>query len=376
MFRPMLASLAEPPLADPQLVYEPKYDGIRAIAEVSAQAVRLWSRLGNEKTAQFPEIASALQQWARTAGVAVVLDGEIVALDATDEPAGFQNLQGRIHQIRTPQSALRNVSVAFIVFDLLREGARDLRDRPLIERRAALEQLFARKRVPPIVRLSTIVRGDARALYKKAVDRGWEGLIAKHAASLYKSGKRTPDWRKIKITHEQEFVVGGSTEPRQTRAYFGALLLGVYEMSDKSLTPHPKSLIYVGHTGTGFDERELARVMKLLEPLETKECPFRVRPKTNERPHWTRPELVAQIRFTEWTADAKLRHPVYLGLRDDKRPAEVRREDTSRPPGARTRAPDERAPRSRTTSRSAAARPGAKDTKDIDALIEQLRAIE
>jgi bifunctional non-homologous end joining protein LigD len=124
----------------------------------------------------------------------------------------------------------------------------------------------------------------------------------------------------LKIVHEQEFVVGGWTEPRQARAWFGALLLGVYEDSD---------LVYVGHTGTGFNERELARVMKLLVPLEIKECPFKNRPKTNERPHWVRPELVAQIKFTEWTADAKLRHPVYLGLRDDKRPVEVHREQAA-----------------------------------------------
>src|SRR5207244_8349370 len=112
------------------------------------------------------------------------------------------------------------------------------------------------------------------------------------------------------------------TEPRQTRTYFGALLLGVDDENG--------NLIYVGHTGTGFNEKELARVMKLLKPLETKECPFRERPKTNERAHWVRAELVAQIKFTEWTADGKLRHPVYLGLRDDKKPAEVYRERTSR----------------------------------------------
>src|SRR6476646_1203712 len=156
------------------------------------------------------------------------------------------------------------------------------------------------------------------------MQRGWEGLIAKQADSLYKSGKRTPDWMKLKLVREQEFVVGGWTDPRSARSYFGALLLGVYEGSD---------LVYIGHTGTGFNEKELARVMKLLQRLDTTECPFVNRPKTNERPHWTRPELVAQIKFTEWTADNKLRHPVYLGLRDDKRPEDVHREET----GARSR---------------------------------------
>src|SRR5919204_4651659 len=333
----MLASLLDAPLQDPHLVYEPKYDGIRAIAEVSTDgSVRLWSRLGNEKTGQFPEIVAALQKWGRGLKEPVIVDGEIVALDAKGEPTGFQNLQGRIHLTEGPVTG----RVAFIVFDLLREGRRDLRGLPLGDRRAALERAFARTG-SPLLRISRQVRGDARALHEEALARGWEGLIAKDAASLYKSGKRTPDWRKLKIVHEQEFVVGGWTEPRHTRSYFGALLLGVY---DAPGTPHSASrtahvapgsehrcLTYVGHTGTGFNEKELARVMKLLKPLETRECPFCQTPKTNERPHWTRSELVAQVKFTEWTADGKLRQPVYLGLRDDKKPEEVHREEARRP---------------------------------------------
>src|SRR5207247_3542500 len=159
-----------------------------------------------------------------------------------------------------PSSPSR-ASVAFIAFDLLRDGKTDYRGRPLHERRKALDRLLA-KTGSPVLRLSQQVRGDGRALYKEARKRGWEGLIAKHANSLYKSGKRTPDWRKLKIVHEQEFVIGGWTEPRQTRSYFGALLLGVYDGTE---------LIYVGHTGTGFNEKELARVMKRLEALETTE---------------------------------------------------------------------------------------------------------
>jgi bifunctional non-homologous end joining protein LigD len=333
ILQPMLASLADAPLVDSTLVYEPKYDGIRAIAEIAPKGnVRLWSRLGNEKTRQFPEIAAALGEWARRRKQPLVLDGEIVALDARGEPTGFQNLQGRIHlggrdaeaaspsrsrRPQTPPPAPDNRKVAFIAFDILRDGATDYRDRPLTARRAALERIFGRTGSSTL-RLSDQVAGDGRALNKEAMARGWEGLIAKRADSLYKSGKRTPDWHKLKIVHEQEFVIGGWTEPRQSRVYFGALLLGVYEGDD---------LIYVGHTGTGFNERELAKVMKLLTPLEIKEGPFKNRPKTNERPHWVRPELVAQIKFTEWTADAKLRHPVYLGLRDDKKPREVRREE-------------------------------------------------
>ena len=321
MLKPMLASLDDASLEDPQFVYEPKYDGIRAIAEVPPSGpVRLWSRLGNEKTSQFPEITAALARWARRQKQAVVLDGEIVALDAEDRPTGFQKLQGRIHLAGEPAATSPSVRTAYIVFDVLREGARDLRDVPLLERRTVVERLFKGNR-DSCLRVSQMVRGSGGALYERAVEEGWEGLIAKHVDSLYKSGKRTPDWRKIKITQEQEFVVGGWTEPRHARAWFGALLLGVYDGS---------RLVYVGHSGTGFNERELVRVMKLLRPLETDKCPFTPRPRTNERPHWIEPRLVAQVRFTEWTADAKLRHPVYLGLRDDKNPREVVREQKSR----------------------------------------------
>src|SRR6266516_7801032 len=273
ILQPMLASLADAPLNDPNFVYEPKYEGIRAIAEIGPKgSVRLWSRLGNEKTRQFPEIATALARWASKRKETLVLDGEIVALDAKGEPTGFQQLQGRIHLLdvdsggasfrssrssrpSSPSSPSRRPSAAFIAFDILRDGRTDLRDRPLVERRAALERVFARAG-SPLLRISSVVRGDARALYKEALDRGWEGLIAKHADSLYKSGKRTPDWRKLKIVHEQEFVIGGWTEPRQTRTYFGALLLGVYERAAKSPSPQspvpgPVSLVYVGHIGTG-----------------------------------------------------------------------------------------------------------------------------
>jgi bifunctional non-homologous end joining protein LigD len=375
----MLASLADAPLDDASLVYEPKYDGIRAVAEIEPRGpargrasrdrdarpgVRLWSRLGNEKTAQFPEIAAALEHWAAAKlDAPAVLDGEIVALDVNGEPTGFQQLQGRVHLSEQPGAAASGrPTVAFIAFDLLRHGRVDFRDRPLLERRAALEQLFG-DTGSPVLRMSVMARGNGRALYKEALEHGWEGLIAKHAGSLYKSGKRTPDWRKLKIVNEQEFVIGGWTEPRHTRSYFGALLLGVYEADG--------SLAYAGHTGTGFNERELARVMQRLKPLATSTSPFRERPKTNERPHWARPELVAQIKFTEWTADGKLRHPVYLGLRDDKRPTEVRRERKARVQASALgpRGVAEAASRPSRASSASSAEGGAD-------LIDQLRTLE
>jgi bifunctional non-homologous end joining protein LigD len=311
----MLASLADAPLDDPLLVYEPKYDGIRAIVEIAPRAgVHLWSRLGNEKTRQFPEITAALKKWAKDRREPLVLDGEIVALDAKGNPAGFQQLQGRIHL--TEGEAAPDARTALIAFDILQDGKANYLDRPLTERRAALEHIFGNTR-SPVLRISDQVRGDGRGLYARALKQGWEGLIAKHSSSLYRPGKRSPDWRKLKLVHEQEFVIGGWTDPRHSRIYFGALLLGVYEGGD---------LVYAGHTGTGFNEKELARVMKLLKKLESDISPFAIKLKTNEHPHWVRPELVAQIKFTEWTADGKLRHPVYLGLRDDKKARDVRRE--------------------------------------------------
>src|SRR5262249_13714273 len=156
--------------------------------------------------------------------------------------------------------------------------------------RKILERVFSRTG-SPLLRISKLVHGDGRALHEQAIEQGWEGLIAKQAESTYKSGKRTPDWRKLKILHEQEFVIGGWTEPRQSRTYFGALLVGVYV---------PAGLVYVGHIGTGFSQGELDRVMKRLKPLETRDSPFQPPPKTNEDPHWVRPELVAQVKFTEW----------------------------------------------------------------------------
>ena len=390
----MLASLETASLVDPNLVYEPKYDGIRAIAEITPEHVRLWSRLGNEKTRQFPEIAEALTKWAQRHKARVVVDGEIVALDSNGHPAGFQQLQGRINlsdgRSQAPGSA------AYIVFDVLSDEDRDLRDRPLLERREVLERVFSRTG-SPLLRISELVRGDARALHEQAVEQGWEGLIAKQAASTYKSGKRTPDWRKLKILHEQEFVIGGWTDPRESRTYFGALLVGVYERAGRDASSlragragrvtKPKDhgqadrLVYVGHVGTGFSQGELERVMKRLKPLETRDSPFQPPPKTNEDPHWVRPELVAQVKFTEWTADGNLRHPVYLGLRDDKRPSDVHREeahgagrDASSPsPGRAGRATgagrDARSPR-------AGRALGKNNGKDNDAPIVVSREVE
>jgi bifunctional non-homologous end joining protein LigD len=340
----MLATVADPPLTGKGLIYEPKYDGIRALIHVAPARprpdIRLWSRLGNDKTTQFPSIVRALEPLARGLKAPMLIDGEIVALDAQGRPAGFQKLQGRIHltSARDVERIDAAQPVALIAFDILRDGDEDLRGLPLVDRRARLETRL-KKCLSPSLRLSEQQADDGRGLMERAEQEGWEGLIVKEARAPYQSGRRSPAWRKRKVVQQQEFVVGGWTEPRQTRSYFGALLLGVYENG---------KLTYVGHTGTGFDQQELERVWKLLVPRAIPTSPFSERIKTNEPAHWVRPDLVAQVRFTEWTADKKLRHPVYLGLRDDKDAATV----ISEAPAARASGRRE-APRSGAREREA-----------------------
>ncbi len=169
------------------------------------------------------------------------------------------------------------------------------------------------------MRLSEIAADDGRALLERARKEGWEGLIAKDGQSLYHSGRRTPAWRKMKLLKQQEFVVGGWTDPRQTRQHFGALLLGCYDEDG--------ALRWTGTVGTGFDQKELDRVAALLDRLKADKSPFADTFKTLEKSHWVKPTLVAEVRFTEWTSDGLLRQPVYLGMREDKRAKDVRREE-------------------------------------------------
>ena len=325
--RPMLASLEPAALVDDAFVYEPKYDGIRALIDIEPGrepgGVTIRSRLGNDKTAQFREIVAALDRFRVGLKAPVILDGEIVALDADGAPAGFQRLQGRIHA--TDRGGLdggrHRTAAAFVAFDVLRDGDEDLRPLPLVARRARLERIL-KNHGSGTLRMSEFVVGDARALRSRIEASGGEGLIAKRLQSVYRSGQRSPDWRKMKLPKVAELVVGGFTEPRGSRPYFGALLLGV---------PVGDVLEYVGHTGTGLDDRELARLHALMSPRETSTCPFRVRPRTNERPHWITidPRLVVAVRFTELTDDQRLRAPVYLGQRDHAASSRTPRQSTT-----------------------------------------------
>ncbi|HEY8548969.1 MAG TPA: hypothetical protein VIL35_03350, partial [Vicinamibacterales bacterium] len=226
--RPMLATPKDGPpdrdLQNPTLVYEPKYDGIRALVHIEpAQPlpiVRLWSRLGNEKTAQFPEVVKGLRDFGKRLRAPVLLDGEVVALDERGEPAGFQRLQGRMH-LTGARDILRQAQLqraAFIAFDILRDGTEDLRPLILTHRRARLERLFGASGSPE-VRYGEFVAGDGRRLFRQALKEGWEGLVAKRADSRYESGRRSPAWLKLKIQRQEEFVIGGWTEPRDTRQH-------------------------------------------------------------------------------------------------------------------------------------------------------------
>ena len=325
----MLASLEEPPIHQHGFIYEPKYDGIRAIVDLrpatkrgATPHVAIYSRNGIEKTRQFPAVVKALTTLAPKLPGPVVLDGELVAIDGDGRPLGFQHIQGRIHRLSPTdvEDAERAQPVVLRLFDVLRLGDEDLRGQPLAARRLTLQRTIRPAgRARDLILLSEIVADDGRPLLARAKDEGWEGLIVKDGQSVYHTGRRSPAWRKLKLHKQQEFVVGGWTEPRSTRSHFGSLLLGYYD--DQG------ALRWAGSVGTGFDQKELDRVGALLRAREIPKSPFADAFKTMERPHWVKPDLVAETRFTEWTADGVLRHPVYLGLREDKAARDIRRED-------------------------------------------------
>jgi len=370
----MLASLDDPPLTQHGFVYEPKYDGIRALVDVRPSSkkgqpahVAMFSRNGIDKQAQFPAIVEALRKLATTLDGPVLLDAEVVAVDDQRTPLGFGAIQGRIH-LTAPSDIAKAESVqpaVLVVFDILRDGDEDLRGLPMAARRLRLqERVRPRGAVAKWIRLSEIVADDGRKLLARAKRERWEGLIVKDGNSVYQSGRRTPAWRKLKITSQQEFVVVGWTDPQQSRQHFGALLLAVNE-DDR--------LRYVGSVGTGFNQAELERVAGLLARRARTNAPVDPVPGALRRAHWVTPSLVAEVRFTEWTSDGYLRHPVYLGLREDKAAGDVVREQRAAAPKPRARP----AARGRKTSpRSVSPAVKTARPRELDAVVDRLSSLE
>jgi bifunctional non-homologous end joining protein LigD len=341
---PMLATSAREPPDGPGWTFEPKWDGIRVIAYVTPAAAALVTRNGNEKTRQFPEVAAALQELAGSAGRPLVLDGEIVGT-RDGEIVRFEALQGRMHTGNTAaiRRHARESPAAFVAFDLLVDGEDLLTGRPWTDRRARLET--ALDDAPPAVILGETA-ADPEPLLRRAREEGWEGVMAKRVDARYQPGRRSRDWLKLKLENRQELVVGGWTEPRNSRKHVGALLLGYYDLAGE--------LHYAGHTGTGMTGETLERLHRTLKRLERKTSPFRETPSTNERPHWTTPRVVVEVRFNEWTSKGLLRQPVFVGVRDDKDARDVVREPPSlagKKPGQPTTAAPARARRARSAEK-------------------------
>ncbi len=304
----MLATLTARRFSDPGWIFEPKWDGERCLAFRHGRAVELLSRNRRPLDAHYPELVDAL---AAQGADDFVVDGEIVAFEGTR--TSFARLQRRM-QISDPERARRaGVPVFFYLFDLLYVDGYDVTGLGVRARKSVLRRLL-HFRDP--LRLTPHRNTSGEAYWQEACRKGWEGVIAKRADSPYVSG-RSSDWLKFKCVNEQEFVIGGYTDPKGSRIGFGALLVGYYRGDD---------LVFAGKVGTGFDDETLERLSGRLASMERGRPPFTVGRLPRAGVHWVRPELVCQVGFTEWTREGQLRHPRFMGLREDKGPREVVRE--------------------------------------------------
>jgi bifunctional non-homologous end joining protein LigD len=308
---PMLATLTDQRFSDPEWIFERKFDGERCLVFRTPRAVRLLSRNRLALNAHYPELEEAL---AAQDADDFIVDGEIVAFEGNR--TSFARLQRRM-QLRDPASTGHSqVAVYFYAFDILHAAGHDLTALALRHRKAVLRRLLVFK---GRLRFTTHRTGAGEAYWREACSRGLEGVIAKRADSPYQH-RRSRDWLKFKCVNQQEFVIGGYTDPRGKRHGFGALLIGYYD--DGKLT-------YAGKVGTGFNDRFLADLAPRLTS-RVRQRPTFARGKPPRRGvHWVKPELVAQIGFTEWTRDGQLRHPRFLGLRRDKQAGAVVRERAS-----------------------------------------------
>jgi bifunctional non-homologous end joining protein LigD len=314
---PMKARLVDEPPTHGDWLYELKFDGIRAIAVKDGSKVSLISRNGNKLDTRFPEVRNAVKNLPIEESV---IDGEVVALD-DEGRSSFQLLQAL-------EMEGRKAPLRFYVFDLLQLNGQSLLELPVEERKQVLAKVC--EGVDDPIRYSGEITGDVKTLVAEVKRRGLEGLIGKQRGSKYEAGRRTGAWIKLKSLNEQEFVIGGYTPPAGSRKHFGAILVGYYE--------HGK-LKFAGKAGSGFTEKSLSMLHKKFRAEERDDCPFvdlpsnqggawvqGITPSMMKKMHWLNPKFVAQIKFAEWTRDGKLRQPVFLGLREDKKASEVKRE--------------------------------------------------
>src|SRR5687768_6614175 len=338
-FAPQLATLVATAPPGDDWLHEMKFDGYRILAICQDQQVRLLSRNGNDWTETFRAIAQDLARRRLNA----VLDGE-VAVVLPDGTTSFEALQ-QVHS--TP-----NLALTYFVFDLLADDGRDLRGVPLAERKERLESILAESNASDRIRYSQHVTGGGPAFFAQACEHGLEGIISKRAGSRYRPG-RNPDWVKVKCVRRQEFVIGGFTEPSGSRAGLGAILVGHHVDGD---------LVFAGKVGTGYTQTSGVELRERLEKLETGTPPFVNPPKGAEARgvHWVAPRLVAEVGYTELTAEGILRHPSFKGLRPDKDPETVVLEEpvkTTPKKGARKSAAKKAAKKSATGAAESAARP-------------------
>lgn len=313
----MKATTGELPIGD-GWTYEVKWDGMRALCFVDDDRLRVQSYNERDVTVSWPELVGL--PGALPASTAL-LDGELVATDEEGRPS-FGLLQQRMHIAKSAEAQRRSteVPVAYVVFDLLHLDGHDLTGLPLTDRRRLLDQVLEpgpRWRCSPR-------HDDGAALLEAATERGLEGVVAKRIDSRYEPGKRTRAWVKVKVRRRQEMVVGGWLPGEGNRTgRIGALLVGFHDQ------PGDGPLTFAGRVGTGFKDAELLRLGRLFDDLASDACPFDPPPPRAEilrGPRWLRPELIAELEFAEWTGDGRLRHPSYLGLRDDKAAGEVTRD--------------------------------------------------
>ncbi len=300
VIHPMLATLVDEPFSNPEWIFETKWDGFRSVCFIRNGKARFVSRNQIEMTSQYPELERIANQVdAREA----ILDGEICALDGHGIPR-FQLLQ---RKAATTQR--RRPPIVYFVFDLLYVDGYDLTACSVVERKAKLAEI-----VPSTgsVRFSDHVEAEGKAFFREIAKSRLEGMIAKRASSKYVQ-KRSSDWLKVKTVQRSEVVIGGYTQPRGARSHFGSLVVGLYREG---------KLHYVAHVGGGFNEQKLRDIYKLLQPFKTDQSSFAIKPKTNEPVQWVKPKLVAEVKFSEWTADLRMRQPIFLGLREDKKPEE------------------------------------------------------